>query len=201
MGDACDTSSATIERYLDEELEPAERAQVERHLEACPACRLRLEASNLSADLLRGHLEQAADQADFTGFEQRVMQAVEGQAKPPLTERIGLWFRESLEHHRAAWVASVAGAAAVALVLALVLPWTSPTPQAPGAPVAPGATPGAGARPDAPRTAQVDNEVIIDELEYAGKRSMIFTVSKNDTTVIWMYDFDSAAEDKQGDEI
>lgn len=196
MANACETSQATIERYLDEELEPAEQARVERHLETCPTCKLRLEASSLSADLLRGHLEQAAEQADFTGFEQRVLQAVEGQGKPPLAERIGLWFKESLEHHRTAWVASVATAAAAILVLALVLPGTMTGPASPDRPTAPGVD----QKPTAPMTAQVDNEVIIDELEYAGKRSMIFTVSKNDTTVIWMYDFDSAAA-KQGDEI
>jgi hypothetical protein len=44
--------------------------------------------------------------------------------------------------------------------------------------------------------ADVDNEVIIDSMEYAGKRPMIFTVSKNNTTVIWLYDFDRAEEEK-----
>jgi hypothetical protein len=54
----------------------------------------------------------------------------------------------------------------------------------------------------APHLAQVDNETIIDSMEYAGERSMIFTVSKNNTTVIWMYDFDGpGALDGQGDEI
>ena len=197
MADACDTSQATLERYLDEELTPAEQARVERHLDSCPACRVRLEASSLSADLLRGHLEQAAEQADFTGFEQRVMQAVEGQRRLPLSERIRLWFAESLEHHRTAWVASLASAAAAVLVLALLLPWLSSGPPVQPGPATPGALPGT----DAPVTAQVDNEVIIDQLEYAGKRSMIFTVSKNDTTVIWMYDFDAAEADSQGDEI
>lgn len=197
MANACDTSEAIIERYLDEELDPAEQAQVQRHLAACPTCRLRLGAARLSADLLREHLEQIASRADFTGFEQRVLTAIENQRPPSAWERIGLWFKESLAHHRTAWVASVATATAAVVLLALVLPWLSPGPAAPAATAMPG---GAGAT--APKTAQVDNEVIIDQLEYAGKRSMIFTVSKNDTTVIWMYDFDAAeATDSQGDEI
>jgi anti-sigma-K factor RskA len=146
----------------------------------------------LGAELLRDHLDQAARQADFAGFEQRVLAGIRHSQPAGWTERFGVWLRESLTHNRATWVASVATAAALVLALALWLP------QRPGPatdPIAP---------PDATQlaAAQVDNEVIIDSLEYTGNRSMIFTVSKNNTTVIWMVDFDkSGAKGSQGDEL
>lgn len=192
MPGACDLDQAALERYLDEELGGSEQRRTTRHIEACPACQSRLEGLRLGADLLRSHLDEIAEQADFAGFEQRVLAALEAQRPPALGERLWLWLRESLVHHRAAWVASAATAAALMLLVGLLAP-TGPGPRiALPDPVGPAGD----------QTASVDNEVIIDSLEYTGNRSMIFTVSKNNTTVIWMYDFDRpGAKSSQGDDI
>lgn len=183
---------AELERYLDDDLGRDERSSTEQHLNDCPACQHQLAALRLSADLLREHLEEASAVADFAGFEDRVLSAVGSQTSLGLAERAGLWVRESLTYHKPAWVVSSAGLALLVLALAL-LPLLRGEPTAP--PIAPGPDP-------APQLAQVDNETIIDSMEYAGERSMIFTTSKNNTTVIWMYDFDGpGALDGQGDEI
>ncbi len=202
MSEHCDIEQTLLERFHDGELPPTERARLQRHLADCTDCRRRLRALRLGGELLGEHLARATETADFSGFEQRVLAGIaESGPRSPL-ERLGLWLRESLVHHRAAWLTSAAAAAAV-LLLAL---WWLPGGSSPGGSgSAPAVDDGPAAR-ERPRVAAgaapADNDVIIDSLEYAGKRSMIFTVSKNDTTVIWMVDFDRAgAVDKRGDEI
>ncbi len=196
MANACDAYQVLIDRYLDDELGRSNRDRFERHVVVCSACKHRLAAMRLGADLLRGNLERIADQADFSGFEDRVMAAIEQQRRPSFGERIAIWLGETLYSHRMALITSAATAAVVVLVLTLVLPWLRGDSTGPA---------GSGPLPGPVQTAQldkVDNEVIIDSMEYAGRRSMIFTVSKNNTTVIWMYDFAGPeALDRQGDEI
>ncbi len=202
MATACDNGKTLLERYLDDELGFSDRDRVEHHLADCPACEQRLVAMRLGADLLRSHLQRVADQADFSGFEDRVMAGIERQRRPSFGERLAMWLRETLYYHRTAWIASTVTAAAVVLALALLLPWLRGDSAGPAGPE-PRPGPVQIAQIDnADKAGNVDNEVIIDSMEYAGKRSMIFTVSKNNTTVIWMYDFDGpGALDRQGDEI
>lgn len=166
-----------LERYIDGDLCRSERTRLETHLQACDRCKAELAALEIGGSLLREHLDAVADEADFTLFEDRILTAI--AAEPPLAlgERVLLWLRESFWQHRGAWIAT---AVAALLLIALLLPFL-----------------GGGALPKA-----VDNEVIIDSLEYKGDRSMIFTVSRNNTTVIWMYDFDgSDPKAGRGDEL
>ncbi len=194
----CKIEPTTIERYLDGELGHTESLHIQQHLETCSICQARAASLRLSSELLNEHLEKATQQADFTDFEQAVLQGIQLQQQPSLSQRLSVWLKESLQYHRLAWIAA-AGAAVVLIMVALAGLWSSPlTPkvstQKPAQAIA-SASKGT-------RTARVDNDVIIDQLDYQGKRSMIFTVSKNNTTVIWMYDFDSAGSaSKEGDEI
>jgi anti-sigma factor RsiW len=204
MSEHCDIEQTLIERFHDGELPPTERARLERHLADCADCRRRLQALRLGGELLGEHLQRAVETADFGGFEQRVLAGIAERGPGSPLERLGLWLRESLVHHRAAWLASAAAAAAVLLLALWLLPGGTRPDRSDPAP----ATLDSSAAPEQPRVAAgtgeapADNDVIIDSLEYAGKRSMIFTVSKNNTTVIWMVDFDRAgAVDKRGDEI
>ncbi len=189
----CDTDLLT--RHLDGELSARERRRLEAHLRVCPDCRQALEGLRLVSGLLRERLEAPAQAADFEGFEARVLQAVARAPRPPLGERLRMAFGEWQRAWRPVWVTA---AVTAAVLLAVLIPLLGQGPEAPAGPapaadgVAIGLAPGAG----------VDNEVIIDALEYRGQRSMIFSVSKNNTTVIWMYDFDNQAAAKdQGDDL
>ncbi|HOX42381.1 MAG TPA: zf-HC2 domain-containing protein [Myxococcota bacterium] len=189
----CDTS--LLLRHLDGELSTRERRRLEAHLEACPDCRQALDGLRLVSGLLREKLEQPAQAADFSGFEDRVLAAVASSARPPLGERLRVAWGEWQRAWRPVWVTAVVTAAVALLVL---VPLLTRGPDVPSAPIGPPD----GDRPQTALGDRVDNQVIIDELEYRGQRSMIFSVSKNNTTVIWMYDFDNQAGAKdQGDDL
>ena len=163
MSQPCGFDSTLLERFLDDELHQKEYRMVKSHLDQCKPCSHALATLKMSADLLTEHLNQAVDRADFSAFEDRVMTEIQTQKPPSWHAKVSLWFTESLQHNRTAWVASTI--TALVLLFAL-LPFVHQTKS------------------------PVDNEVIIDSMEYAGERSMVFSVSKNNTTVIWMVDFD-----------
>jgi anti-sigma factor RsiW len=186
----CDTT--LLLRHLDGELSTRERRRLLAHLDGCPGCRQALDGLRLVSGLLRERLEQPAQAADFTGFEDRVLAAVAKSARPPLGERLRVAWGEWQRAWRPVWVTAVVTAAVALLVLVPLLS------RGPDTPIAPPPSDGVPAVADK----GVDNQVIIDSLEYRGQRSMIFSVSKNNTTVIWMYDFDNQAGAKdQGDDL
>lgn len=184
MSESCRKIQHLIEPFLDEELSRSKKEKVEQHINSCESCQLELEALKLQGGLLREQVESQADQVDFTGFEDRVLARIREEKPPGFTERAGAWVREVAYYYRAVWITS---AATAVLLLAILVPLLS-------------GESGTAGDPDA-RVADVDNEVIIDSMEYAGQRSMIFTVSKNNTTVIWLYDFDRAEGQDEGDDI
>ena len=184
MSESCKKIEHLIEPYLDDELSKSKKEKVERHLHACEDCQLALEALKLQGGLLREEIEAEAEKVDFAGFEDRVFQRIRQEKPPTFTERAGAWIREVTYYYRAVWITSVATAV---LLLAILIPVLSRDS-------------GTATEPDT-KVAEADNQVIIDSMEYAGQRSMIFTVSKNNTTVIWLYDFDRAEGQDQGDDL
>ena len=184
MSESCKKIELLIESYLEDELSKSKKEKVERHLHACEDCQLALEALKLQGGLLREEIEAEADKVDFAGFEDRVFQRIRQEKPPSFAERAGAWIREVAYYYRAVWITSLATAV---LLVAVLVPLLSRDT-------------GPGAEPEV-RVAEADNQVIIDSMEYAGQRSMIFTVSKNNTTVIWLYDFDRAEGQDQGDDI
>ena len=184
MSESCKKIEHLIEPYLDEELSKSKKETVEQHLHACDSCKLTLESFKLQGGLLRERIEAEAEKVDFTGFEDRVLARIAEEKPPTFTERAGAWVREVAYYYRTVWITSLATAV---LLLAVLVPLLSRD-----------TTPGGD--PDT-KVADADNQVIIDSMEYAGQRSMIFTVSKNNTTVIWLYDFDRAEGQDQGDDI
>lgn len=198
MATECNLDPVLIERYLDGELGRADTLRVQKHIETCSTCQARTSMLRLSSELLNVHLEKAVQDADFSDFEHKVMQNIGTQQKLPLGQRLAAWLKESLDHHRTAWVAAAA-AAVIVIVMALAGSWSSP--MLPSSAITPPDQKHTSAS-DKTHTARADNDVIIDQLEYQGKKSMIFTVSKNNTTVIWMYDFDRpGSKSSEGDEI
>lgn len=184
MSESCKKIEHLIETYLDDELSKSKKEQVERHLHACEECQIALEALKLQGGLLREEIEAEADRVDFSGFEDKVFQRIRQEKPPSFTERAGAWIREVAYYYRAVWITSLATAV---LLVAILVPLLSRDS-------------GTVTEPDT-KVAEADNQVIIDSMEYAGQRSMIFTVSKNNTTVIWLYDFDRAEGQDQGDDI
>jgi anti-sigma factor RsiW len=184
MSESCKKIELLIESYLDDELSKSKKEKVEQHLRACENCQMTLEALKLQGGLLREEIEAEADKIDFAGFEDKVFQRIHEEQPPSFSERAGAWIREVAYYYRAVWITSLATAV---LLLAILIPVLSRD-----------AGPGDGTEV---KVAEADNEVIIDSMEYAGQRSMIFTVSKNNTTVIWLYDFDRAEGQDQGDDI
>ena len=185
----CDTS--LLLRHLDGELSTRERRRLEAHLEACPDCRQALDGLRLVSGLLREKLEQPAQAADFSGFEDRVLAAVASSARPPLGERLRVAWGEWQRAWRPVWVTAAVTAGVLLLVL---IPLLARGPE----PSGPGADPGGQ---HVALETPVDNEVIIDSLEYRGQRSMVYSVSKNNTTVIWLVDFDGQATKDQGEDL
>jgi anti-sigma factor RsiW len=112
---ACEHFIPLLSPYVDGELPPSERVQVERHLTACRDCTGRTADLRAESALLRVGLDMAVDDVDFKDFAQRVMARVTPE-KPPLLERLRLSLSELLIYHRTAMVSSLATAAVLVLV-------------------------------------------------------------------------------------
>jgi anti-sigma factor RsiW len=101
--------------YVDGELTPAERVNVERHLSACRDCTGRAADLRAESGLLRVGLDMAVDDVDFKDFAQKVMARVTPE-KPPLIERVKLTLSEMFLYQRTAMISSLATAAVLVLV-------------------------------------------------------------------------------------
>lgn len=118
---ACERFVPLLSPYIDGELAPGERVNVERHLAACRDCTGRAADLRAESGLLRVGLDMAVDDVDFKDFAQKVMARVTPE-KPPLIERLRLALSEMFLYQRTAMISSLATAAVVVLVaLPLVL--------------------------------------------------------------------------------
>ena len=112
---ACERFIPLLSPYIDGEVSPAERVNVERHLAACRDCTSRAADLRAESALLRVGLEMAVDEVDFKDFTQRVMARVTPE-RPPLLERLRISLSEMFLYHRTAMISSLATAAVLALV-------------------------------------------------------------------------------------
>ncbi|AGC48639.1 hypothetical protein MYSTI_07367 [Myxococcus stipitatus DSM 14675] len=118
---ACERFVPMLSPYVDGEVTPAERVNVERHLAACRDCTGRTADLRAESGLLRVGLDMAVDDVDFKDFAQKVMARVTPE-KPPLFERLKLAVSEMFLYQRTAMVSSLATAAVlVAVGLPLLL--------------------------------------------------------------------------------
>ncbi|WNG40615.1 hypothetical protein F0U61_48215 [Archangium violaceum] len=129
---ACERFVPLLSPYIDGEVSPAERVNVERHLAACRDCASRAADLRAESALLRVGLEMAVDEVDFKDFTQRVMARVTPE-RPPLLERLRISFSEMFLYHRTAMVSSLATAAVLALVLVPLLASQNDAPMGYGA--------------------------------------------------------------------
>lgn len=112
---ACERFWPELSPYIDGELEPTSRVQLERHLAVCADCTARVADFRAESGLIRLGLEMAADDADFSGFAQQVLARVTPE-RPPFFERLRISFDEFFTHHRGMVLTSLATAAVVVLV-------------------------------------------------------------------------------------
>lgn len=117
---ACERFIPLLSPYIDGELSPTERVNVERHLTACKECTGRTADLRAESGLLRVGLEMAVDEVDFKDFAQKVMARVTPE-KPPLFERLKLSLSEMFLYQRTVMLSSLATAAVVLLVAVPVL--------------------------------------------------------------------------------
>jgi anti-sigma factor RsiW len=120
LNPACGEFVSHLSPYVDGEVPPRVRVQVERHLTHCPDCTGRVADFRAEAGLVRHGLELLTDEADFTGFAQKVMAQVTPQ-RPPFWERLRIIVGETWRYQRAALGSGLALAAALLLALPLGL--------------------------------------------------------------------------------
>lgn len=123
---ACDRFVPLLSPYIDGELTPTERVNVERHLSACRDCTSRAADLRAESGLLRVGLDMAVDEVDFKDFAQKVLARVTPE-RPPLMERLRLTLSEMFLYQRTAMISSLA-TAAVLMLIALPLLLRERTP-------------------------------------------------------------------------
>lgn len=104
-----------LSAFVDGELPPKDRVNVERHLAACRECTGRAADLRAESGLIRVGMEMAADEVDFTGFSQKVLARLTPY-KPPLLERWRVSVSELFRYHRGMMVSSMVTAAVLVVV-------------------------------------------------------------------------------------
>ena len=177
---ACKSFIPLLSPYIDGELAPAERVNVERHLSACRDCTSRAADLRAESALLRVGLEMAVDEVDFKDFTQRVMARVTPE-RPPLLERVRISLSELFLYHRTAMVSSLATAAVLALVAVPLLAQRDDVPLGYG---------GDRMRVRAVRASE------------GAKVDPVVLESEDGSTIIWVVDQESdARQDDESDEL
>lgn len=113
--------------YVDGELPPEERQQVEQHLANSKESAAQVADFRAADGLMRHALEMQADTVDWKAFAEEVMGKVTPE-KLPLFERLKLSLSELLTYQRGPLLAGLAGAAA-AVAIAVPLSITLATPE------------------------------------------------------------------------
>src|SRR5438128_794715 len=125
MTERCLDAIPLLGPALDGELPESDAAWVEEHVQGCSACQQRQALIAAQAAALRESLGARVDQADFSGFADRVMARVGDEEaahrKPPARERLGVWLHEAFAANRFALGAGAGVAAAAAVALFVVL--------------------------------------------------------------------------------
>ena len=112
-----------LSAYLDGELIPAEREQVERALAADPGLRRRMEGLRTMSWAVRRTVEVEADRADFAGLADRVLARLPGA--PSWLERLqAVWRRP--------WIPVGMGALVAAAAVAFLVGRPEPVPALSG---------------------------------------------------------------------
>lgn len=119
MAGACDSVKRLLSPYADDQLSGSDRAAVEKHLKDCPSCQARLADLKATSAVLGAYLQANADQADFSGFTNRVMQQIRKEPLP-LMQRLRLKWAELMAYNSRAIYAGLGAAVAAGVAVVLV---------------------------------------------------------------------------------
>jgi Putative zinc-finger len=112
--------------YVDGELSPEERQQVEQHLASNKESADQVADFRAMSGLIRHSLDTAADEIDWKEFSNGVMARVVPE-KLPLGERLKLFFSETFAYQRGPMLTGAAFATAACAVAVVVLTGGNPT--------------------------------------------------------------------------
>jgi anti-sigma factor RsiW len=127
LSPACQTFVPLLSPFIDGELPPSGRTQVERHLAACQDCAMRAADLRAESGLVRVGMEMAADEVDFSDFALKVMAQLTPE-KPPFFERLKLSISETFLYQRGTLLtAAVSAAVVMLLALPFILRERTPT--------------------------------------------------------------------------
>ena len=178
MTERCLDAIPLLGPALDGGLPESDAAWVEEHVQGCSACQQRQALIAAQAAALRESLGARVDQADFSGFADRVMARVGDEEaahrKPPARERLGVWLHEAFAANRFALGAGAGVAAAAAVALFVVLRPPAPAEKPADSPLV---------------VAAVDNpagEAQIEALDVFGQEGTVLQFPGQ--TVIWVTD-------------
>jgi anti-sigma factor RsiW len=129
----CLTMSDRLQQYMDSELPPAERAEVDAHLAGCAACREASASLERLGALLRRELADPRAAFATAGL----WRAIEARLDPPVEGRAGApdgaralsgpeasgWSRASSRRRPRSLLAAAAAAAALAIAVPLAVRW------------------------------------------------------------------------------
>jgi anti-sigma factor RsiW len=113
---ACQPFFASLSAFIDGELSPRKRQELEHHLASCADCSGRVADLRAESGLVRVGMEMLADPVDFGDFAQKVMARIQPQ-RLPLFERMWISLSERFAYQRGMMVGAMAGAAAVAAIV------------------------------------------------------------------------------------
>ncbi len=111
----CQSWFPSLSAFIDGELAPARRVQIEHHLATCRDCSARVSDLRATSGMVRIGMEMRADEADFSDFFDKVLAKIEPH-RVPLWERWKLTLSELFAYHRGAMISSLATAAIAVLI-------------------------------------------------------------------------------------
>lgn len=161
-----------LHRYFDGDLNPADRAPLEAHLQQCASCGERLGTLKTLHGQITAAAEASAREVDFDALFSRIEQGIR-EAKPAGTvERLSVWRREQVEQRPARAWATSAGLLAVAAsaLIALRAVFGGPAEDV--------------------ASSRTDIEQVAFNDDYGGT---VFQVALSDgasTNVVWINDYD-----------
>jgi anti-sigma factor RsiW len=164
--------------FVDGELTPAERQQVEQHLAANKESAMQVQDFRAASGLMRLTFEDQADQEDWKDFSAQVLSKLTPE-KAPFFERLKLSLSEMFTYQRTMFVTSMATAALVALVAVPVAMKLAASPAGYG---------------------QAKVEVQMVKVDQGSTVEPVVMTTEKGDAIIWMVDQQKPEEPKKQDD-
>ena len=164
--------------FVDGELSPKERTQVEQHLAANRESAMQVADFRAASGLMRLTFEQQADQEDWSDFSNQVLAKLTPE-KPPLLERITASLSEMFTYQRRMMVGVMVTASLMVAVASMAFLM--------------GSSRGAGYANDRMKFQAV-------KVEQGAKVAPVVMETEGGDTIIWMVDNPPAKNSPQGEE-